>query len=115
MKRSSLAIGMLTFAIAVASAQDRPLRPTEIRQADASWAAHEALTKLQSDGLQGLIGEIKQCYTSTAKPAYRCVYLDGAASNIDSSTASAMGLSVSYTDEFLSPNAGLHIPGSSSK
>ena len=95
---------MFLLVVPLAQAQNFSLRPQTDLELDASWAAHEAKTKIEADGLQGLIAEIKECYATSKKPAYRCSYLDVAASQIDSSTAAALGLSTHYTDDFFNPD-----------
>jgi hypothetical protein len=104
MKRKLL-VALLFLLMPLAQAQETSFRPQADVERDAAWAAHEAMSKIQSDGLHGLIVEIKDCYSKTKQPAYRCAYLDGAASTIDEGMASSVGLPTHYTDEFLNPDA----------
>jgi len=107
MKRTAaILVGLIAFASASISAQEPPaVRPHDMIATDATWAQREAEAKIKSDGLQGLIAEIKSCYATT-KPVYRCVYLDAAGAEIDSKMAKELGLPHAYTDDFFNPDIG---------
>lgn len=97
----------LLFALALLSActlaQGASIRSIDQLRPDATWAGHEAVATLKSDGMQGLITKINHCYETTANPAFRCAYLAGAAAYLDSAAAHALGMS-GYLDSYFNPD-----------
>lgn len=67
-------------------------RTEQLIRGEAQAAARHALSELQTNGMQGLIDDVRKCYDITLMPAFECMYLDVAAWHIDKGVGTALGI-----------------------